>query len=70
MRYADDNHKGLDMTEELNRSAKPELWIYLFLGLTPNTLIKMGYPKGTVYKYSAQMPFLRKKVLDRLEVGK
>ena len=52
----------------MKKSVRPALWILLFLGLKPKSLITLGYPKGTVNKYHAKLPKVRKDVLKALGV--
>lgn len=48
------------------RSGHPELFILLWIGIKPQKLIDRGYSRATVYKYSAQMGEIRKKINEFL----
>lgn len=58
------------MTKRIQRSSRPALWILLFLGLKPDVLIEMGYSKGTVYKYSAQLPKIKQELNNQFHICK
>jgi len=37
-------------------TARPEIYILLLLGFEPIELMNMGFSKGSVYKYNAELP--------------
>ena len=50
-------------------SRRAEIWLLLFAGIKPANIIKMGYAKNSVYKFSKEMDEARKNIFKDLEVG-
>ena len=50
------------------RQSHPELFILLFLGTKPKILQKHGYSRATIYKYNRQIPEIKKKLNQLLNV--
>ena len=42
-----------------------EIILFLFVGMKPKEIIKKGYSKATVYKYSRNFPDIQKKFLEK-----